>query len=169
MKNTQKLIAFIIEGSPIIFNFGCLKLVMYFPNENLKKISLWKWRKKNLAVTIEIHLFCLLLANKAGILKLEPCLPICVSYMCNLIVVPRVYCFALFSIVRLWALGSCIQQHKPVICLLLSSSIQIFSAKSQLSNLWSKLVRQSSSNFHVLYTRHYNPLLNFLAYYINCL
>ena len=60
---------------------------VYFTNEILKKRSLWKWRKKNLAVTIEIHLFCLLLANKAGILKLEPCLPICVSYICNPIVV----------------------------------------------------------------------------------
>ena len=84
---------------------------VYFTNEILKKRSLWKWRKKNLAVTIEIHLFCLLLANKAGILKLEPCLPICVSYICNPIVVPRVYCFALFSIFRLWALGS-YSQHQ---------------------------------------------------------
>ena len=101
------------------FIFGWLKLSI-FQTRFSKKRSLWKWRKKNLAVTIEIHLFCLLLANKAGILKLEPCLPICVSYICNPIVVPRVYCFALFSIFRLWALGSYSQHQKPVICLLLS-------------------------------------------------
>ena len=101
------------------FIFGWLKLSI-FQTRFSKEDHCEKWRKKNLAVTIEIHLFCLLLANKAGILKLEPCLPICVSYICNPIVVPRVYCFALFSIFRMWALGSYSQHQKPVICLLLS-------------------------------------------------